>query len=56
MYPGLSLTSDPLSPVVFSELKASTGSSKDDLRLLEKIADHMLNESSVFVVTPKDHF
>ncbi|CAM8894918.1 unnamed protein product [Rhodiola kirilowii] len=54
--PGLSLTSDPLSPVVFLKLKASTGSSKDDLRLLEKIADHMLNESSVFVVTTKRSF
>lgn len=51
--PGLSIASNPHSPVVYLRLKKSTGSLKDDLHLLEDIADHMLKEDSVFVVVSK---
>ncbi|KAJ6375922.1 hypothetical protein OIU77_000815 [Salix suchowensis] len=50
---GLSLTSDPKSPIVFLKLEKSTGSTKDDLKLLQAIADRALKEDSVFVVTSK---
>ncbi|CAI9114798.1 OLC1v1015601C1 [Oldenlandia corymbosa var. corymbosa] len=50
---GLQIVSDPESPILFLRLKKSTGSSKDDLQLLEVIADHVLKEESVFVVTSK---
>ncbi|GAB4852540.1 serine palmitoyltransferase component [Ancistrocladus abbreviatus] len=50
---GLEIASDPHSPIVFLRLKTSTGSLKSDLQLLEEIADQVLKEDSVFVVTSK---
>ncbi|KAM7508212.1 hypothetical protein LguiA_018665 [Lonicera macranthoides] len=50
---GLEIASDPQSPIVFLRLKKPTGSLKSDLRLLEDIADRVLKEDSVFVVTSK---
>ncbi|XP_034691128.1 long chain base biosynthesis protein 1 isoform X1 [Vitis riparia] len=50
---GLSIASNPLSPIVFLRLENSTGSLKNDLHLLEDIVDHMLNKDSVFVVASK---
>lgn len=50
---GLEIASDPQSPIVFLRLKKSSGSSKSDLQLLEDIADRVLKEDSVFVVTSK---
>ncbi|KAG5229733.1 long chain base biosynthesis protein [Salix suchowensis] len=40
-------------PIVFLKLEMSTGSAKDDLKLLEAIADRALKEDSVFVATSK---
>ncbi|KAG1362453.1 long chain base biosynthesis protein 1b [Cocos nucifera] len=51
--PGLTITSHPLSPIVFLKLKKSAGSAKTDLQLLETIADRVLKEDSVFIVTLK---
>ncbi|XP_010934071.1 long chain base biosynthesis protein 1b [Elaeis guineensis] len=51
--PGLTITSHPLSPIVFLKLKKSTGSAKTDLQLLDTIADRVLKEDSVFIVTLK---
>lgn len=39
--PGLTIASDPLSPIVILKLKISTGSSKSDLELLNKIAERV---------------
>ena len=39
--PGLSVTSNPLSPIVFLKLKNSTGSFEKDLKLLEDIVNHV---------------
>ncbi|KAH7523657.1 hypothetical protein FEM48_Zijuj06G0035200 [Ziziphus jujuba var. spinosa] len=50
---GLSMASNPESPIVFLKLDKSTGSVKTDLHLLEDITDRMLKEDSVFVVTSK---
>ncbi|KAG5229735.1 long chain base biosynthesis protein [Salix suchowensis] len=50
---GLSIASNPESPIVFLKLEMSTGSAKDDLKLLEAIADRALKEDSVFVATSK---
>ncbi|KAH8487444.1 hypothetical protein H0E87_026125 [Populus deltoides] len=50
---GLSIASNPESPIVFLKLEMSTGSMKDDLQLLEAIADRALKEDSVFFVTSK---
>ncbi|XP_006355301.1 long chain base biosynthesis protein 1-like [Solanum tuberosum] len=50
---GLEIVSDPLSPIIFLALKQSTGSSKGDLQVLEDIADHVLKEDGVFIVTSK---
>ncbi|GMH16546.1 hypothetical protein Nepgr_018387 [Nepenthes gracilis] len=50
---GLEIASNPHSPIVFLRLKNSTGSFKSDLQLLEDIADRVLKEDSVFVVTSK---
>lgn len=50
---GLSIASDPQSPIVYLRLKNSTGSVKNDLHVLEDIADRMLKEESVFVVVSK---
>ncbi|XP_009757391.1 long chain base biosynthesis protein 1-like [Nicotiana tabacum] len=50
---GLELVSDPLSPIIFLTLKKSIGTSKGDLQVLEDIADHVLKEDSVFIVTSK---
>ncbi|PKI72624.1 long chain base biosynthesis protein 1-like [Punica granatum] len=51
--PGLSLASDPESPIVFLRLEKSMGAMEDDLSLLEDIADRVLKEDSVLVVTSK---
>ncbi|KAJ8506503.1 hypothetical protein OPV22_007389 [Ensete ventricosum] len=51
--PGLTIASHPLSPIVFLKLKKSTGSSKGDLELLNNVADRMLKEDSVFIVSTK---
>uniref|UniRef100_A0A1D1Y5X7 serine C-palmitoyltransferase n=1 Tax=Anthurium amnicola TaxID=1678845 RepID=A0A1D1Y5X7_9ARAE len=51
--PGLTITSNPLSPIVFFKLKKSTGSLKSDLQLLQDIVDRALKEHSVFLVTSK---
>ncbi|KAG6517010.1 hypothetical protein ZIOFF_020387 [Zingiber officinale] len=51
--PGLMIVSDPLSPIVFLKLKNSTGSLKNDLELLNKIAERVLKEDSVFIVSTK---
>ncbi|KAL6966192.1 serine palmitoyltransferase component [Sarracenia purpurea var. burkii] len=50
---GLQLASDSQSPIVFLRLKNSTGYLKNDLQLLEDIAERVLKEDSVFVVTSK---
>ncbi|KAK4365082.1 hypothetical protein RND71_016440 [Anisodus tanguticus] len=50
---GLEVVNDPLSPIIFLTLNKSTGSSKGDLQLLEDIADDVLKEDSVFIVTSK---
>ncbi|XP_050366822.1 long chain base biosynthesis protein 1 isoform X2 [Argentina anserina] len=50
---GLSLVSNPESPIVFLKLQKSTGSPKSDLQLLEDIADRLLKDHSIFVVASK---
>ncbi|GAB4839146.1 serine palmitoyltransferase component [Ancistrocladus abbreviatus] len=50
---GLEVASDPHSPIVFLRLKKSTRCLKSDLQLLEDIADRVLKEDSIFVVTSK---
>ncbi|CAL5430971.1 unnamed protein product [Camellia sinensis] len=50
---GLKIVSDVKSPIVFLRLKNSTGSLKSDSQLLEHIAEQILKEDSVFVVTSK---
>ncbi|KAK7291091.1 hypothetical protein RIF29_05978 [Crotalaria pallida] len=50
---GFTIASNPESPIVYLRLEKSTGSAKDDLRLLENIAERVLKEDSVFVVTSK---
>lgn len=37
--PGLTITSNPLSPIVFFKLKKSTGSLRNDLLLLENVVE-----------------
>ncbi|KAI3446900.1 hypothetical protein Pfo_003565 [Paulownia fortunei] len=49
----LEIVSDIQSPIVFLKLKNSTGSLKGDLHVLEDIADRVLKEHSIFVVTSK---
>ncbi|KAL2318514.1 hypothetical protein Fmac_032390 [Flemingia macrophylla] len=51
--PGFTIASNPESPIVYLRLEKSTGSMKDDLNLLENIAERVLKEESVFVVTSK---
>ncbi|XP_028112719.1 long chain base biosynthesis protein 1-like [Camellia sinensis] len=50
---GLQLVSDVKSPIVFLRLKNSTGSLMCDSQLLEQIAEQVLKEDLVFVVTSK---
>ncbi|KAK6918109.1 Aminotransferase, class I/classII [Dillenia turbinata] len=50
---GLSIASDAQSPIVYLRLKKSAGSIKDDLQLLEDIADRALKEHGVLVVSSK---
>ncbi|XP_019436935.1 PREDICTED: long chain base biosynthesis protein 1-like isoform X2 [Lupinus angustifolius] len=50
---GFTIASNPESPIVYLRLEKSTGSSKDDLHLLENIAERVLKEDSVFVVPSK---
>jgi serine palmitoyltransferase len=47
---GLSIASNPESPIVFLKLEMSTGSMKDDLQLLEAIADRVRNELVVWFI------
>ncbi|KAH7423465.1 hypothetical protein KP509_12G057100 [Ceratopteris richardii] len=49
--PGFVVSSHPLSPLIFMRLKNSSGSFKEDSRVLQKIADKMLNESVLVSVT-----
>ncbi|KAJ6821935.1 long chain base biosynthesis protein 1b [Iris pallida] len=51
--PGMTVASDPRSPIVFLQLKKSTGSPMSDTQLLQKIVDRVLKEDSVFIVTSK---
>ncbi|KAK7321675.1 hypothetical protein VNO77_32538 [Canavalia gladiata] len=51
--PGFTIASNPESPIVYLRLEKSSGSVKDDLHLLENIAERALKEESVFVVTSK---
>ncbi|XP_062162737.1 long chain base biosynthesis protein 1 [Alnus glutinosa] len=51
--PGISIASNVESPIVFLKLEKSTGSMKNDLILLEDIADRVLKEDSIFVVASK---
>ncbi|RHN77283.1 putative serine C-palmitoyltransferase [Medicago truncatula] len=50
---GFTIASHPESPIVYLRLKNSTGSLKDDLHLLENIAERVLKEDSVFVVASR---
>ncbi|XP_031257047.1 long chain base biosynthesis protein 1 [Pistacia vera] len=50
---GITIASNPESPIVFLRLEKSTGSQKNDLLLLEDIADRALKEDSIFVVASK---
>ncbi|GMI93186.1 long-chain base1, EMBRYO DEFECTIVE 2779, FUMONISIN B1 RESISTANT 11 [Hibiscus trionum] len=50
---GLSIASNPESPIVFLVLEKSTGSVKSDLQLLEDIADRAMKQESIFVVASK---
>ncbi|KAF3484994.1 hypothetical protein F2Q69_00057952 [Brassica cretica] len=52
----MSLASDPESPIVFLKLENSSGSTKEDLLLLEKMADRALKEDSLLVVSSKKSF
>ncbi|XP_078151615.1 long chain base biosynthesis protein 1a-like [Carex rostrata] len=51
--PGLVVTSHSLSPIIFLKLKKSTGSDKTDMHLLDSIANQVLKEDSVLIVTTK---
>ncbi|PKI39709.1 hypothetical protein CRG98_039879 [Punica granatum] len=51
--PGLSLASNPKSPIVFLRLKKPTGCARNDLQLLEDIAAYVLKEGSICVVASK---
>ncbi|VVB10039.1 unnamed protein product [Arabis nemorensis] len=53
---GMSLASNPESPIVFLKLDKSSGSTKDDLLLLEEMADRALKEDSLLVVSSKRSF
>ncbi|KAJ3679812.1 hypothetical protein LUZ60_016090 [Juncus effusus] len=50
---GLTIASHSLSPIIFLKLNKSTGSDKSDLQLLDTIANQVLKEDSVFIVTTK---
>ncbi|KAK1303690.1 Long chain base biosynthesis protein 1b [Acorus calamus] len=50
---GLSISSNILSPIVYLKLKKSTGSFKDDMKLLDVIAQHALKEDSLLICTSK---
>ncbi|KDP45822.1 hypothetical protein JCGZ_17429 [Jatropha curcas] len=50
---GLSIASNPESPIVFLRLEKPKGSVKDDLKLLQEVADRALEEDNVFVVVSK---
>ncbi|KAI5064892.1 hypothetical protein GOP47_0019587 [Adiantum capillus-veneris] len=47
--PGLVINSHPMSPLIFMQLKSSTGSFKEDSRVLQKIFEQLLNKESVLV-------
>ncbi|KAL5071855.1 hypothetical protein RYX36_022742 [Vicia faba] len=51
--PSFKIASHPESPIVYLRLKKSTGSLKDDLHLLENIAERVLKEDSVFVAASR---
>jgi len=42
---GITIASNPESPIVYLRLEQSTGSVKDDLRLLETIAERVRNDA-----------
>ncbi|PRQ19491.1 putative serine C-palmitoyltransferase [Rosa chinensis] len=50
---GLSLASNPESPIVFLKLQKSTSSVKSDLQLLNEIADCLLKDHSILAVASK---
>ncbi|XAR60213.1 Serine C-palmitoyltransferase [Bertholletia excelsa] len=50
---GLEIVSDAESPIVYLRLRHATSSLKEDLQLLKDIADRVLKEDSIFVVTSK---
>ncbi|KAK4277449.1 hypothetical protein QN277_015447 [Acacia crassicarpa] len=50
---GLTIASNPESPIVYLRLEKSTGSTKNDLHLLEDITKRVLEEDSVCVVASK---
>jgi hypothetical protein len=47
--PGFTIASHPESPIVYLRLKKSTGSLKDDLHLLENIAERVRNADQMFI-------
>ncbi|KAJ4799965.1 Serine palmitoyltransferase 1 [Rhynchospora pubera] len=51
--PGLVRTSHTLSPIIFLKLKKSTGSDKTDMHVLDSIANQVLKEDSVLIVSTK---
>lgn len=44
---GLTVASNPESPIIYLRLKKSTGSMKDDLRLLEDIAKQVCESNLI---------
>ncbi|KAK8947071.1 Long chain base biosynthesis protein 1b [Platanthera zijinensis] len=49
----LEVSSSPLSPIVFLNLKKSKGSQEEDLQLYDKIVSRAFHEDSVFMVTSR---
>lgn len=49
----LEVSSSPLSPIVFLNLKKSKGSQEKDLQVYDKIVSRALHEDSVFLVTSR---
>lgn len=43
--PGITIASNPESPIVYLRLEKSRGSMKDDLHLLENIAERVRNDA-----------
>lgn len=51
--PGLKVSSDPLSPLIFVQLEQSSGSLKNDLFMLQEIADRMLKDESILLAVSR---